>query len=98
MFGDVTVDLGDFTILIGPNDSGKSSFLEVLQTFGKTVDQGYSAVFKNDHSLPNLVSGKDLKLHIVLEVGGTTPEHRFVYRLEFGGAELATPRNPRGRR
>ena len=84
---DVTVELGDFTIFIGPNDSGKSSFLEVLQAFGKAVDHGYPAAFKDDHSLANLVSGKDPELHIVLEVEGTTPEHRFVYRLEFAGAE-----------
>ena len=31
---DVDVELGPFTILIGPNDSGKSSFLSCLQLFG----------------------------------------------------------------
>ena len=38
---DVTVDLGDFTILIGPNDSGKSSFLEVIQTLGTIAQQPF---------------------------------------------------------
>jgi predicted ATPase len=84
---DVTVDLGEFTILIGPNDSGKSSFLEVLQTFGKAVGQGYAAVFKDDHSLANLVSGKDGALRVVLEVVGATPQQHFVYRLEFAGGD-----------
>ena len=34
---DVTVDLGDLTILTGPNDSGKSSFLEVLRGLGRII-------------------------------------------------------------
>jgi len=80
---DVTVDLGDFTILIGPNDSGKSSFLEVVQTFGKILRQGYPGVFAGDRSLANVVWGKDAGRRIVLEVEGTTPEHRFVYHLEL---------------
>jgi predicted ATPase len=82
---DVTVELGDFTILIGPNDSGKSSFLEVVQTFGKLITQGYPATFKDDRSLANLVWGRDSGLDIVLELEGTTPTptHRFVYRLEI---------------
>jgi len=80
---DVTVGLGDFTILIGLNDSGKTSFLEAVQTFGKILEQGYPAIFTDDHSLANLVWGKDSGLQIVLEAAGTTPGHRFVYRLEF---------------
>jgi AAA15 family ATPase/GTPase len=80
---DVTVDLGDFTILIGPNDSGKSSFLEAIQTFGKILQKGYPATFVGDRSLANLVWGKDAGRHIVLEVAGTTPGHQFVYRLEL---------------
>ena len=80
---DVTVDLADFTILIGPNDSGKSSFLEVIQTFGKLVTQGYAGTFKDDRSLANLVWGRDSGLHIGLELEGTTLNHRFVYGLEI---------------
>jgi predicted ATPase len=80
---DVTVELGDFTILIGPNDSGKSSFLEVVQTFGKLVTQGYPATFKDDHSLANLVWGRDSGLHVVLELEGTTLKNHFVYRLDI---------------
>lgn len=80
---DVTVELGDFTILIGPNDSGKSSFLEVIQTVGKLVAQGYAATFKDGHSLNNLAWERDSGLHIVMQLEGTTPEHRFNYRLEI---------------
>jgi predicted ATPase len=78
---DVTVDLGDFTILIGPNDSGKSSFLEVIQTLGNIVRHGNTNIFQGDRSLANLVWRKDVGRHIVLEAVGTTPGHRFVYRV-----------------
>jgi predicted ATPase len=80
---DVTVDLGDFTILIGPNDSGKSSFLEAIQTFGKILQHGYPATFVGNRSLGNLVWGKDAGRNVVLEVEGTTPGHRFIYHLEL---------------
>jgi AAA domain, putative AbiEii toxin, Type IV TA system len=84
---DITVALGDFTILIGPNDSGKSSFLEAIQAFGKILQLGYPAVFHGDRSVGNLVWGKDPGLHIGLEVAGTTSGHRFVYRLELPAAK-----------
>lgn len=37
---DVRVELGAFTVLIGPNDSGKSSFLEALRLPGRAAVQG----------------------------------------------------------
>lgn len=80
---DVTVELGDFTILIGPNDSGKSSFLEVIQTFGKLARQNYSDLFGGDRSPENLVWRKDVGRNIVMEAAGTSPDHRFIYRLEI---------------
>lgn len=80
---DVTVDLGDFTILIGPNDSGKSSFLEVIETFGKIIRQGNTGIFGGDRSPTNLVWRQEPGRYIVLEVAGATPGHRFIYRLEL---------------
>ncbi|MHB1422684.1 MAG: AAA family ATPase [Gemmataceae bacterium] len=80
---DVTVDLGDFTILIGPNDSGKSSFLEVVQSFGKLVRQGYAGLFGGDRTPANLVWRKDAGRHIVMEAAGISADHRFDYRLEI---------------
>jgi predicted ATPase len=79
---DVTVDLGDFTILIGPNDSGKSSFLEVIRAFGNIVRPGGSGRLWDNQSPANLVWRKDSGLHIVLEVAGESSQHRFVYHLE----------------
>ncbi len=80
---DVTVDLGDFTILIGPNDSGKSSFLEVIQNFGKIVRQGYAGLFGGDRSPANLVWRKDPKRNIVMQAAGSSTGHRFDYRIEI---------------
>ncbi|HVA46422.1 MAG TPA: AAA family ATPase [Pirellulales bacterium] len=79
---DVTVDLGDFTVLIGPNDSGKSSFLEVVQTFGRLARQDFAGTFAGDRTLANLVWHKDSSRQIVLGVAGITSEHRFSYQLE----------------
>src|SRR5207249_652148 len=80
---DVTVDLGDFSILIGPNDSGKTSFLEVIQTFGKIVQQGYAGIFSGDRSLANLVWRKDSGRPVVFEVAGAGVADRFLYRVEL---------------
>ena len=80
---DVMVDLGDFTILIGPNDSGKSSFLEVIRLFGRLVREPYSTIFAGNRSLANLVWRKDAERNIVWEVEATAAEHRFVYHLEL---------------
>jgi predicted ATPase len=80
---DVTVELGDFTILIGPNDSGKSSFLEVIRNLGKIAQVNTSNLFQGDHSLQNLVWRKKAERHIVWEVTGLLAENRFTYRLEL---------------
>jgi len=80
---DVTVKLGDFTILVGPNDSGKSSFLEVIQSIGKINRHGYAGIFSGDRTPANLVWRKDTRLNITFEVVGTTAGHRLDYRLEI---------------
>src|SRR5690349_16954629 len=79
---DVTVDLGDFTILIGPNDSGKSSFLEVIQTLSRLVQPNHPNFFGGGHSPATLVWRKDVGRYIVIEAAGTSVGHRFVYHLE----------------
>jgi predicted ATPase len=80
---DVTVDLSDFTILIGPNDSGKSSFLEIIQTLSKLVRTNHANLFGGNHSPANLVWRKDAERHIVIQAEGTSGSHRFVYHLEI---------------
>ncbi len=48
---DVEVAFGPFTVLIGPNDSGKSSILDALRMLGRTVVEPISAIFKGDDEL-----------------------------------------------
>ena len=36
---DTKIDLAPFTVLIGPNDSGKTSFLDALHLLGKTAEK-----------------------------------------------------------
>jgi ABC-type phosphate/phosphonate transport system ATPase subunit len=80
---DVTVDLGKLTILIGANDSGKSSFLDVLKTLGEIVRLEFREIFRGDKSLENLVWRRDANRNIGFEVTGQTLAGRFDYRVEI---------------
>lgn len=51
---DVTVDLTPFHVLIGPNDSGKTSILQAIAGLLRTVDED------NHRWFPGLWSGRDL--------------------------------------
>jgi predicted ATPase len=79
----VTVDLGDFTVLIGPNDSGKTSFLEALRDVGKSTREEIGSVFSEERSLANLVWRKDPTRNVVWEVAGRTGGEPFVYHVEL---------------
>lgn len=46
---DVEVAFGPFTVLIGPNDSGKSSILDALRLLGRTVVEPLSSTFQGDN-------------------------------------------------
>ena len=89
---DVTVDLGEFTILIGPNDSGKTSFLDVIQTLGEISRKPYQQVFFGDRSLDNLVWRKDANQRIVWDVSGLAANCRFAYRIELAPVGQQPPR------
>jgi len=56
---DVSVELAPFTVLIGPNDSGKSSFLDAIHFLGRTTREPIQAVFSGDAELGKLVWMKD---------------------------------------
>ena len=84
----ITVELGDFTILVGPNDSGKSSFLEALKIPSALAKQGCADFFTSERSLENLVWQKDTKRNITLEIIGKTADLRFTYRLEMSNKQL----------
>ena len=79
----MTVDLGKFTILIGPNDSGKSSFLEAVRTLGRTCNEELPKIFAGDKSLENLVWLKKPEQNIVWEACGKVSDQPFSYKLEM---------------
>jgi predicted ATPase len=80
---DVTVDLAPFTILIGPNDSGKSSFLEVVRSLSRIINEGYPAVFTDERTLANLVWRKEADRDVVFAITASAAGHRSTYRLEL---------------
>jgi predicted ATPase len=80
---DVTVDLGHFTILIGPNDSGKSSFLDVVRTLGRLTQENFQNVFAADNALDNLVWRRESHRKIIWEVAGDASGDAFAYHIEI---------------
>lgn len=51
---DVKLAFGPFTVLIGPNDSGKSSILDALRILGSTAVARFADVFRGDDALQHL--------------------------------------------
>ncbi|HYT93174.1 MAG TPA: AAA family ATPase [Gemmataceae bacterium] len=80
---DVEIALGPFTILIGPNDSGKTSLLDAIQLLGRTTKEPWDKVFSGGTALSNCVWRKDLTRCIGWRVSGTTSEGLFAYTLEL---------------
>lgn len=63
---DVTLDLTPLHVLIGPNDSGKTSILEALAAFGRSVDYPLNQAFLGSWKDNELVWHKNP--HLVLEL------------------------------
>jgi predicted ATPase len=72
----VSLDIGDFQILVGPNASGKSTFLGVIRFLGDLLERGVEgAVRSRSPDLQNLVwmqDDKPLELAVEIEI----PEER----------------------
>ena len=56
---DVSVELGPFNVLIGPNDSGKSSFLQALAEPQRL--QGPSRMVPTRRTRPSATSGNTIR-------------------------------------
>jgi predicted ATPase len=80
---DVTVDLGPLTVLIGPNDSGKTSLLDAIRLLGRTPYQNLTQVFSEATSLDKLVWFRDANLSIGWEVYGRTANGDYQYSLSI---------------
>ncbi len=74
---DVTIDLAPFTVLIGMNDSGKTSLIEAIRLLGRTTKEEILQVFKGDNIVSNLLSRKDLAKSLFWEVEGKTDASAF---------------------
>lgn len=85
------VELGSFTLLLGPNASGKSMFIRAVRTLCKILRsaiRGPKAEFAIDHAtLDNLVSRGDLHARIRFEVWTDEPSGPPNYTVELGRVE-----------
>ena len=71
---DVQVDLAPFTILIGPNDSGKSSLLDAVQFLGIVAGQIQG---QHENSFQDLVWRKDSSRLLQWSVRGLIGPNRY---------------------
>jgi energy-coupling factor transporter ATP-binding protein EcfA2 len=79
---DTTVELGPFTVLIGPNDSGKTSFLDALLLLAKTASGFQDTQSADKPNITDLVWQKRSERNIIWEVQGKS-EFTYTYRLEL---------------
>lgn len=78
---DVDVELRPFTVLIGLNDSGKSSFLEAFWLLGKLAFHDWSPQFSGDRTLDKLVWQRDTSRTLQWHVEGEAEGKAFHYAL-----------------
>jgi predicted ATPase len=85
---DVQIDLAPFTILIGPNDSGKSSLLDVVKVLGKLASGDLQQLFAD--TLPNLIWRKDLNSKLLIAVDWKAAETSYSWRTAISPQLLAS--------
>ena len=78
---DVTLDLTPLHVLIGPNDSGKTSILEALATLCRSVDHELPESFVGSWQGADLVWKGDIDQLVGLEAEGKGGEKNWKYRL-----------------
>jgi predicted ATPase len=80
---DTTLELGPFTVLIGPNDSGKTSILDALRLLGQTFTHPFTDVFVIPNQFDALVWGREVGLEIIWQALFAEGEERFAYDFCF---------------
>ena len=80
---DVTLELGRLTVLIGPNDSGKSSLLDALHLLGRSTHEGIAAIFRGPLAVENLLWQRDKSLPLRWEVTAFDGRQDVTYLLEL---------------
>jgi len=81
---DVTVDLAPLTVLIGPNDSGKSSILDSIALLGRTMRYQFGEVFRGADAVEQITWQRDASLMIAWQVDGMFSGTEFTYGLSAG--------------
>src|SRR5262249_34699554 len=81
---DVDVEFKPFTVLIGLNDSGKTSLLDAICALSRLVEGGNLAqLFADLGGIQELVSKKDTKRDVSWEVKGQSGDHKFHYHIRL---------------
>ncbi len=78
---DVTLNLTPMHVLIGPNDSGKTSILEALASLCRSVDHELPQAFVGSWKGTDLVWKGDIDQLVALETEGNVGEKNWKYRL-----------------
>ncbi len=89
---DITLDLTPIHVLIGPNDSGKTSILEALATLCRSVDHPLPQAFVGSWQGADLVWKGDIEQLVGLEaevgIGKKTCTYRFACRFLPQGRDV----------
>src|SRR5437588_12928491 len=84
---DVEINLSPFTVLIGPNDSGKSSLLDAIQFLGRTATGGTQGASATNLPLDRLVWRRQKQESIFWHAKGKASNQAFDYLLEVSVSE-----------
>ena len=80
---DVTVELESFTVLIGPNDSGKTSILDALRLIGQTFVRPVEEVFTGQNRAEVLAWQREAGKDLSWELRFAEEQKAFIYRWSF---------------
>src|SRR5262245_45666372 len=86
---DVTVELGPLTVLIGPNDSGKSSVLDALHLLGRTTTESLTSIFCGANDVHNILWKKNIPGSLGWDVEFDGGHLNYLLRLD--SSSLALP-------
>jgi predicted ATPase len=88
----VDVEFAPLTILIGPNDSGKTSLLEAIELLGQTTKMPWTAAANEKGGLETLVWMKDSARDVTWQVEGNLSHFDFKYSLSLTPSSLLPKR------
>jgi predicted ATPase len=85
---DTSVELGPFTVLIGANDSGKSSLLDAIHVLGRTVREPLDTSLRSEEGVganpfDELVWRRDVDRKMSWTIRGSSGGTEFTYELQL---------------